>query len=569
MTLAFRTTLAVIFISLVLTSGIPTAVFCQELPLTHYKQDSEVNPLPSADVRSLYQDRLGYVWIVVYSSGLVRYDGNTFDRFASDDGLPDLAVRQVLEDQAGRLWVASNAGLVVSEKPLAEYQLNERIRFVSKLGSTEFVKTTIIQNRLAIDVRGILWIGTREDGLIRYHFHGVDSMVVDTLRTDVYGEGNNKDIRSVAVRGDGSVWVGLGGGDLLMFKSETSSYKLYSSSDGLPKFSSDVFFESRDGKFYGGCRNGMVWRLVEGGEGNHFEIISNELTKSITSMMTAPDSVLWITSDGSGILKISDSNDTLQQRQHPATRTLYTKRNGLLSDNVSDVMEDREHNIWIAQLTGVSKLRSNFGAFKNYTAKSYTGERPVLPNPSINAVLPAVSLAIPEGTWAGTSGGGLALINADTLVGVIQTTDGLRNDWVNSVVRDAQGRIWVGTASGMNCISFNPDAPPPFSRQDHKITFDGRNAIIGNYQTPTIFSCKSLPLPVDSGSTKTVEALWFPGFQNLYCFVENQWFVFRNNCGLPFTFFHNSCDRLRCRCRPRAQTVPVKWCTSDPSTATA
>src|SRR5437867_10675056 len=93
------------------------AGFAQELPFTHYTPESEVNPLPSADVRSVYQDHVGYIWMVVYSSGLLRYDGHQNDRYTPEDGLAGLDVRGVLEDQLGRLWVVSEEGLVVSERP--------------------------------------------------------------------------------------------------------------------------------------------------------------------------------------------------------------------------------------------------------------------------------------------------------------------------------------------------------------------------------------------------------------------------------------------------------------------
>ena len=111
-------------------------VWSQELTFTHFTQDREVNPLPSSAVTMVYQDRLGYIWMVIYSSGLLRYDGTRLQQYSVSDGLLDLDTRQVLEDSSGRLWVASDAGLVVSEFPLADYEVNNRVRFAAKVGST-------------------------------------------------------------------------------------------------------------------------------------------------------------------------------------------------------------------------------------------------------------------------------------------------------------------------------------------------------------------------------------------------------------------------------------------------
>src|SRR5437867_5058694 len=88
-----------------------TFAFPQELPFTHYTTESEINPLPSADVRCVYQDRSGLMWFVVYSSGLLTYDGHEYTRYTRDDGLAGLDVRDVIEDRLGRLWVASDEGL--------------------------------------------------------------------------------------------------------------------------------------------------------------------------------------------------------------------------------------------------------------------------------------------------------------------------------------------------------------------------------------------------------------------------------------------------------------------------
>ena len=185
--------------------------FSQELPFTHYTKENEVNPLPSAEIHSMYQDELGYLWIGAYSSGLIRYDGHTMELFTTKDGLRDLNVIQVLEDRLGRMWVASDAGLVVSTIPMKDEATGGSIRFTDKVGSTELVNLAIVQNRLVLDSRGWLWIGTRNNGIIRYNFIGLDSLVADTISTDLYHDGKNRDVRSMIARGDGSVWASLGG----------------------------------------------------------------------------------------------------------------------------------------------------------------------------------------------------------------------------------------------------------------------------------------------------------------------------------------------------------------------
>ena len=107
----------------------------QELPFTHYTPNDQI-PLPSASVQKLAQDHLGYIWLAFYSSGLTRYDGHAMENYGTADGLLDLTVREVVEDSAHYLWAGSESGLVVSEKPLDDYEPGRRIHFVSRVGGT-------------------------------------------------------------------------------------------------------------------------------------------------------------------------------------------------------------------------------------------------------------------------------------------------------------------------------------------------------------------------------------------------------------------------------------------------
>ena len=65
-------------LSLILSTVIASSAFGQELPFVHYTVDSELNPLPSAAVNEILIDSQGFIWFVIHSSGLFRYDGHTY-----------------------------------------------------------------------------------------------------------------------------------------------------------------------------------------------------------------------------------------------------------------------------------------------------------------------------------------------------------------------------------------------------------------------------------------------------------------------------------------------------------
>jgi ligand-binding sensor domain-containing protein len=190
----------------------------QVLPFTHYTPENEVNPLPSAEVTRVYQDKLGYMWFAVYSSGIVRYDGVNMEVYGLDEGLSDLYIWDLNEDSAGRLWVSSNAGIVVSEKALDAYGVGEKIRFVRRFGDTELINVAVNHNKLATDEDGQIWVGTESLGIVRYRFSSDSALESDTLSTVLNRDAENVAVRSLVARSDGSVWVALLGGDLLKYE---------------------------------------------------------------------------------------------------------------------------------------------------------------------------------------------------------------------------------------------------------------------------------------------------------------------------------------------------------------
>ena len=72
-------------------------------------------------IRTLYLDAQGTLWIGTADGGLSRCAAGTFATFTTREGLPDNTISQILEDDAGRLWLGSNRGIAcVSKRELDE-----------------------------------------------------------------------------------------------------------------------------------------------------------------------------------------------------------------------------------------------------------------------------------------------------------------------------------------------------------------------------------------------------------------------------------------------------------------
>ena len=64
--------------------------------------------LAENNIRSILQDRAGYLWFGTKDSGVSRFDGTHFSTLSVTDGLVHNRIAHILEDRAGHLWFAGN-----------------------------------------------------------------------------------------------------------------------------------------------------------------------------------------------------------------------------------------------------------------------------------------------------------------------------------------------------------------------------------------------------------------------------------------------------------------------------
>lgn len=496
----------------------------QELPLTHFTSDSEVNALPSALVTHIFQDSKGYIWFSVYTSGLVRYDGTKMELYDQKDGLRDPGVWQIVEDKNGHLWSSSSAGLVVSKKPLKEYRNGKKIEFTSLYNGMHLTREAVIRNQqLAVDTEGRVILGTADKGIIRYYIDKGGKISADTISTAINGK-KNLSVTSLTASGAGGILAGLEGGLLAELKKEEVKI-LYGINGGAENFIS--VFEDKDGE---------VWAYRQNGEILHFwsksdfpDIFLAGLPSNVADITSLKDGTILASNGESGITRIDKKTGEIISS--------YTRANGLLNDNVYHILEDLEGNVWIAQSGGVSKLRYNFNAFENFTARSRAGEKPLLPAGKTNTILVSNNKENnPCRFWVGTEGGA-SCVNEYSLSRFITQADGLAGDWVNGLARDEKGRIWIATNQGLSAIVFDKNLIIQEAYDVREIAIFGKKAYLFSiWESPPFIASETLTLKNESQNTLT-KTIWFPGLKNLYVFANGNIFKLGPKQGLPSTIY--------------------------------
>ena len=67
-------------------------------------------------MRSLYEDRAGRFWIGSEYDGIAIFEGKIRRVLTPEQGLSGWEVKQVLEDDAGVLWLATEDGITRIER---------------------------------------------------------------------------------------------------------------------------------------------------------------------------------------------------------------------------------------------------------------------------------------------------------------------------------------------------------------------------------------------------------------------------------------------------------------------
>jgi signal transduction histidine kinase/ligand-binding sensor domain-containing protein len=290
-----------------------------------------------SDVRALAQTRDGYLWVGAVS-GLVRFDGVRFAPFTprAGDTLPPGGVRSLLTARDGSLWIVWLSGRVsrLHDGRLISY------------GESDGVAPTF---RLAESSTGTLVAGTAT-GLARF----AAGKWRDVSREWAYP---GTEGQSVWFDHEDALWA------------ETEDRVVYLPSGGHQFLdpgvrlrgagSQAVFAETKDGTIWMAELSRSAHTLRRVGD----QSPSTEVMVGARTLLIDRKGSLWVGSLGDGLRRVLDPSPIRGHRiaQFGPEAEQFTQKDGLLSDLVTALLEDREGNVWVGTFQGLDRFRE--GAF--------------------------------------------------------------------------------------------------------------------------------------------------------------------------------------------------------------
>lgn len=369
------------------------------------------NGLPTADANAIAETGEGFIWIGSYA-GLIRYDGNTFERLDSTNGIT--SIRSLFVDSRDRLWIGTNAnGFAVMER--GEYRIWDL---------RDGLKSSSIR-AFAEDSSGVIDAATTS-GIAMVDTDMNMTMLADPQLDNAY-------IRDIRLGEDGLVYGLTLPGDLFTLRDGALETWLACDDCRVQDVVAILPDPEQPGDLYLGTSGSVVYR---GSFKDNFETVESidAAPLAYVERMEYIDGLLWLCEDN-GIGNINDEG--------------FHRLDNLPMDNsITHVMADYEGNLWFTS--------SHHGVMKvvpNQFSDLY--ERYGLPEAVVNAtcmlgnrmfVATDSGLTVIENghkldslplTGAATASGA-ALETADLL----KYLNGVR---IRSIVRDSRDRLWIAS----------------------------------------------------------------------------------------------------------------------------
>ena len=416
----------------------------------------------SLDVYALAQAPNGDMWVGVAEEGLYRFDksGKPLTHYAqapttTDPGLPDGAIRALLCDPDGGLWIAGNRNGLA--------WLDPREEVFESYPHDPSRDQTIAANRLSSLLRGrngALFVGSWANG---FSVHDPRTEVFTTIES-VAGDARTLPSRqalSVWGDNDGTLWSGvLEGGGLVHLDMDKGVIARYRHDPQQPDSLSHDFVQfitrTRDGSLWVATMGGGLNRMLRQGGFEHFR------HDPADPQSIAEDSILFVYEDLGGTLWVGTLNQGLDERcrtcqgfiHHPHNADRIDDPASIGGDAVGSIVETASGDIWLALRSGgLDRYDRSSGRFDHFHADRANAQ-------SVGSdAISTLSVDSRGELWIGTQGGGIShLLPGSDSHPKFETFDskqGLAADAIGAILEDGKNRFWISTTSGIS--RFDPE----------------------------------------------------------------------------------------------------------------
>lgn len=402
----------------------PTILLSQKASIRVQHINSD-DGLSQVHVNTIYQDTRGYTWFGT-KNGLNRFDGHEIIVYKNDpdkaNTISDNFIRTIVEDNQQRLWIGTDAsGLNV-------FDLNtETFKRISLLSGGDRQRQSKQVWDMSIDENNQLWIATWE-GIYKIN---LETTTLQAIPISSQGD----QVRSIHAKKDGSVWFGSEQNGLFEFDNPSVFHHQLNEKD--EKLRVYTICEEDNHTLWLGTKGGLIKFNTETKTFKNIPLVVSREEIEITALTIDLQGTLWIGTIDNGLISLDTKTEEILVHL-----PVPEDRHGLSDSGFLDLYADDSGILWIATRGDGVQFFDTRAPFDYYGYQPDNSH--YLSDPSVRSIL-----TDEEGLWIGGYSG-LDYFNQETgeHTHYANTSDGLINDNIYSLLKDSSGTLLVGTEGG-------------------------------------------------------------------------------------------------------------------------
>ncbi|WP_183559664.1 hybrid sensor histidine kinase/response regulator transcription factor [Mucilaginibacter sp. SP1R1] len=318
--------------------------------VTYMLPNDSKGMLSSGAIYALYEDPGARMWVATLRGGVnvIDYKSHQFKTIANDPlnahSLVNNFTRSFCEDENNNIWIGtSGGGLSYWNTKLNTFQNYKHHENNPQSLSSDFVFSIVK------DFRQNIWIATLNGGInlfnkdnhtFKHYTCYNDSAHIEDRNIWKLYEDAQHNLWATATRG-GSVFIY----NRIKDKFELFDYRLKNI---------NAINEDRAGQLWLANNDQLIKVDLKN---KHHQYIS--INSPIHAIYDDSRNQLWLGTDGGGLLLFNRKTNTF---------TRYTEADGLPSNSILNMLEDKSGAIWVSTFNGISKYDLSTRKFKNYYA---------------------------------------------------------------------------------------------------------------------------------------------------------------------------------------------------------
>lgn len=449
--------------------------------------------LSSNHISSINVDRDQNIWVGTWDAGVNRFDleKGKFYRYDMDKSGNSAKIIRSIEDLGGQLYIGTNGGLFsvvktsddyafkklltnhpdISDKPIISMIRDSKQGFW--LGTENFGifyfesgwdKPVNIMNNNSVwsifeDDVGIIWIGTYKNGLYKYD-------EFENRFNHVKYEANSENTLSYNVVSTfledkaSNLWIGTDGGGLNYLDRKTNKFTVYlHDPEDQSTIASNAVLDlamHQNDLWVATWRGGVSVKKENENYFTHFNSSNGLLGNNIYDLMVDDKNQIWISSFREGI-----------NIYNPVAKEFsYLRFDDIGSNKVRKIFQDHQGYVWLGT-EGDGLLRIKVGRDNTIVDKKHFVTDYVTNSAAAQYSITYLYETEDQNLWIGTEGSGLSQIDlSDYNVTSYTTNEGLSSNVVYGVIKDRHGTIWVSTGRGLNRLNLSSGEVRVYDRSD-------------------------------------------------------------------------------------------------------